>query len=310
MGVDVDKCIEQLTQRGELLSESTIRDICLKLKSILIFEPNICQLSSPVTVVGSIHGQFHDLLEIFRVGGWWPDTNYVFTGSYVDGGAFSVETISLILCLRLRYPSRITLLRGSHESRPMNKVYGFYGECILKYGNANVWHYFTDLFDHLSLAATIDNKFFVVHGGISPNVSTLDRIRVLDRFQEVQQAGPIADLVWSDPDPDIASYKAKDIGYHFGGEAVSKFLNENKLNHIVRSHQLCMDGYQVLFSYELATIWSAPNYGYRCSNVAAIMEIDQGGDFLFNLFDSSPEMQLQPSIKDLVKEVPDYFEVI
>jgi serine/threonine-protein phosphatase PPG1 len=78
---------------------------------------------------------------------------------------FSVETISLLVCLKLRYPNRVHLIRGNHESRGVTQSYGFYTECARKYGNANVWHYFTDMFDFLTLSVVIDNQIFCVHGG-------------------------------------------------------------------------------------------------------------------------------------------------
>ncbi len=80
---------------------------------------------------------------------------------------FSVETISLLVCLKLRYPERVHLIRGNHESRGVTQSYGFYTECSRKYGNANVWHYFTDMFDFMTLSVVIDNQIFCVHGGMS-----------------------------------------------------------------------------------------------------------------------------------------------
>lgn len=138
-----------------------------------------------------------------------------------------METISLLTCLKLRYPSRVTLLRGNHETREISQIYGFYTECNRKYGNANVWKYFTDMFDFLTISVVIENSIFCVHGGIffffdrvlyklelsrhyppglSPALQTLDQIRVIDRFQEIPHDGPLADLMWSDPDADKEEY--------------------------------------------------------------------------------------------------------
>ena len=132
-----------------------------------------------------------------------PETKYVFMGDYVDRGYFSVECIELFLCLKARYPDRIDLLRGNHEGRQITQVYGFYDECMQKYGSTNAWKYLVDIFDCMSIAALIDDKILCVHGGLSPFIRTVDHINSIYRFQEVANEGLYADLLWSDPEPDI-----------------------------------------------------------------------------------------------------------
>ncbi|GLE06632.1 hypothetical protein PINS_up016026 [Pythium insidiosum] len=144
----LDAQIDRL-RRAENLSETEIYELCQKGKEILAAESNVQPVRCPVTVCGDIHGQFYDLLELFRIGGSCPDTNYLFMGDYVDRGYYSLESVTLLVALKVRHPERITILRGNHESRQITQVYGFYDECLRKYGNANVWKYFTDLFDHL-----------------------------------------------------------------------------------------------------------------------------------------------------------------
>ncbi|TRZ22111.1 hypothetical protein HGM15179_005015 [Zosterops borbonicus] len=271
---ELDQWVEQLNECKQL-SEGQVKSLCEKAKEILTKESNVQEVRCPVTVCGDVHGQFHDLMELFRIGGKSPDTNYLFMGDYVDRGYYSVETVTLLVALKVRYRERITILRGNHESRQITQVYGFYDECLRKYGNANVWKYFTDLFDYLPLTALVDGQIFCLHGGLSPSIDTLDHIRALDRLQEVPHEGPMCDLLWSDPD-DRGGWgiSPRGAGYTFGQDISETFNHANGLTLVSRAHQLVMEGYNWCHDRNVVTIFSAPNYCYRCGNQAAIMELD------------------------------------
>jgi serine/threonine-protein phosphatase 2A catalytic subunit len=286
------------------LPENEIKVLCDKAKEILAAESSVQPVRCPVTVCGDIHGQFHDLMELFRIGGYLPDTNYLFMGDYVDRGYYSVESVTLLVCLKVRFRDRITLTRGNHESRQITQVYGFYDECMRKYGSAAVWKYFTDLFDYLPLTALVEGKIFCLHGGLSPSLETLDHIRQLDRVQEVPHEGAMCDLLWSDPDERAGwGISPRGAGFTFGQDVSTKFNHDNNLNLVARAHQLVMEGYNWCHDRNVVTVFSAPNYCYRCGNQAGIVEVDEHLNQCFLQFDPAPRRG-EPHI---AKRTPDYF---
>ncbi|KAI8892051.1 Metallo-dependent phosphatase-like protein, partial [Globomyces pollinis-pini] len=150
-------------------------------------------------------------------------------------------------------------------------------ECQTKYGNANVWKYCCSVFDYLTLAAIVDGRVLCVHGGLSPDVRTLDQIRTIQRSQEIPHEGAFCDLMWSDPE-DIETWATspRGAGWLFGRKVTLEFCQVNNLSLIARAHQLVQEGYKYMFPDDnLVTVWSAPNYCYRCGNVASIMAIKE-----------------------------------
>jgi len=286
---NLDVWIEQLKQ-CKYLPEQDVKSLCEMVKELLIEESNVQPVSTPVTICGDIHGQFYDLLELFKNGGEVADINYVFMGDYVDRGYYSLETFTLLMALKARYPNRVTLLRGNHESRQITQVYGFYDECQQKYGNANVWKYCTQVFDLLTLAAIIDSQVLCVHGGLSPDIRTLDQIRIISRQQEIPHEGPFCDLMWSDPE-EIETWQIspRGAGWLFGTKVTSEFASINNLKLVCRSHQLVQEGYKHMFDNKLVTVWSAPNYCYRCGNVAAILKLNEKLEEEYKIFNAVPE---------------------
>jgi len=287
------------------LEEKDLKKPCDMVRGFLMEESNVQPVSSPVTICGDIHGQFFDLLELFRTGGEIPTTNYVFMGDFVDRGYHSLETFTFLLLLKARYPDKITLLRGNHESRQITQVYGFYDEIQQKYGNPNAWKYCCSVFDYLTLAAVVDGRVFCVHGGLSPDIKTLDQIRIIQRNQEIPHEGPFCDLMWSDPE-DIETWQVspRGAGWIFGSRDAAEFNSINGLELICRSHQLVQEGYKYMFPEEsLVTVWSAPNYCYRCGNVASILALDENLTREFKIFREVPESsQIVPA-----RSAPPYF---
>lgn len=299
----LDRQIELLSE-GKPLPENEVKALCDKAREIFNDEDNVQPVRCPVTVCGDIHGQFHDLIELFRIGGKLPDTNYLFMGDYVDRGYYSVECVTLLIALKVRFRERLTLTRGNHESRQITQVYGFYDECLRKYGNVNVWKYYTDLFDLLPLAAIIEGQIFCLHGGLSPSLETLDLIRQLDRKQEVPHEGPMCDLLWSDPDERMGwGVSPRGAGYTFGQDISEQYNHTNNLTLVCRAHQLVMEGYNWCHNRNVVTVFSAPNYCYRCGNQATIMEIDEKLKYTYLQFDPAPRRG-EPHV---TKRTPDYF---
>jgi len=300
---DMDAYIEKLFA-CQPLTENEVEHLCERAKEVLTGESNVQPVPAPVTVCGDVHGQFHDLLELFRIGGHAPDTNYLFLGDYVDRGYYSVETVTLLVALKVRYRNRVFILRGNHESRQITQVYGFFDECVRKYGNSNVWKLFTDLFDFFPVTALVAEQIFCLHGGLSPSVDTLDHIRALDRVQEVPHEGAMCDLLWSDPDDRIGwGISPRGAGFTFGQDMSEQFNHANGLKLIARAHQLVMEGYNWSHDMNVVTIFSAPNYCYRCGNQAAIMVVDEHMDKKFLQFDPAPRRG-EPHI---TRRTPEYF---
>ena len=296
-----DKWLEELRQL-KCLPEKDLKQLCEKAKEIFIEESNVQNVSAPVIICGDIHGQIYDLLELFKKGGDIPNSRYIFMGDYVDRGYNGVEVLELLLALKVKYPEHITLLRGNHESRQICFAYGFYEEITRKYGNANAWEYFTDLFDYLPLAALVEGQIFCVHGGLSPFISTVDQIRLINRKMEIPREGVFCDLMWSDPD-DIETWiiSSRGAGWIYGWKVVDEFTHINGLELICRAHQLVMEGFKYWFEKKnLCTVWSAPNYCYRCGNKASILKISGDLSRTIDYFDFSAKSTTSTPPKSLV----------
>uniref|UniRef100_A0A672ITF0 Serine/threonine-protein phosphatase n=5 Tax=Ovalentaria TaxID=1489908 RepID=A0A672ITF0_SALFA len=233
----------------------------------------------PLTLListGDVHGQYYDLLRLFEYGGFPPESNYLFLGDYVDRGKQSLETICLLLAYKIKYPENFFLLRGNHECASINRIYGFYDECKRRY-NIKLWKTFTDCFNCLPVAAIVDEKIFCCHGGLSPDLQSMEQVRRVMRPTDVPDQGLLCDLLWADPDKDVLGWGENDRGvsFTFGADVVTKFLHKHDMDLICRAHQVVEDGYEFFAKRQLVTLFSAPNYCGEFDNAGAMMSVDE-----------------------------------
>ena len=287
---DLQKLFKKVTS-FQLLTISEIKFVCDKSKEILKKEPTILSLTPPITLVGDIHGQYQDLLEIFYQQGYPKDgISFVFIGDFVDRGLNSVEVFLILLILKIQYPNQVFLTRGNHESHIITQQYGFYDEILRKFGNSVVWQYFVDVFDVLPLGGIINKKIYCLHGGLSPSSKTIDEIKKVDRFMDIPRMGLMCDMLWSDPeDRNGWANNSRGAGYTWGIDASEEFLYLNDLKFVARAHQLVMRGYNWCHNKQVLSIFSAPNYCYRCGNEAAIIEIEDENNFNPKTYSSAPK---------------------
>ena len=258
------------------LAEADIKFLITKTKKILLSQPIFLELESPITVCGDIHGQYPDLLKLFELGGFPPDKNYIFMGDYVDRGKQSIECICLLLCYKIKFDENFFILRGNHECGSINRIYGFFDECKRRY-NVKLWKSFVDLFNCLPIAASIDDKIFIVHGGLSPELKTVEQIQKIMRPTDVPEEGLLCDILWSDPDENASGWGANDRGVSvtFNEKVLKNFLEKNELDLLCRAHQVVEDGYEFFGNRSLVTVFSAPNYCGEFDNSGSIMEVDE-----------------------------------
>ncbi|KAF1759988.1 hypothetical protein GCK72_008233 [Caenorhabditis remanei] len=260
----------------KLFTEKELIELCYRARENF-WKSNVkLELCAPVKICGDIHGQYEDLLALLELNGWPPETKYLFLGDYVDRGPFSIECISILFAYQILYPDKVFLLRGNHESRPVNMQYGFFLECRKRYSNA-LYDAFQLAFYCMPLCAVVSDKIICMHGGISEDLVDLKQLEKVERPCDIPDIGVIADLTWADPDPNVQMYaeSLRGAGRIFGAEAVKKFLKLHNLELIVRAHQVVNDGYEFFADRQLVTVFSAPFYCGQMDNAAAVMTVDE-----------------------------------
>ena len=316
-----EKVIQVLLRPKEWIEKTNIEDTKFEIDISIIYElinrtikvvedqPMVLKLEAPIKIFGDIHGQYQDLMRFFDLynapvegpGGDIEALDYLFLGDYVDRGTHSLETMCLLMALKLKYPNQVHLLRGNHEDRWINSAFGFHTECINRLNedqdNPVIFNSFNDLFDRLPLAAIINDTALCLHGGIGSSITSLSDIEKIKRPLEVihevtnidQQL--VVDILWSDPtdmdsETGIQPNATRDptgVGniVKFGPDRVNEFLKNNNLGLIIRAHECVMDGFERFAGGQLITLFSATDYCGKHKNAGAIL-------YLTNKFEIKP----------------------
>nr|CCC93786.1 unnamed protein product [Trypanosoma congolense IL3000] len=326
--VNLETMLVHFLRQGRLSKHDAL-SIIQNASGVLRTEPNVLKIcSSSVVIVGDIRGQFYDLAKIFLMGGMFSgDTTYLFLGNYVDRSYFSTECILFLLAAKLTNPASVFLLRGNNESRFMSTLLDFKSVCLRKYHD-DVYEAIMEAFNCLPLAAVVNNQYFCVHGGLSPDVTSIDNIRFIYRFREPPSKGAMCDLLWSDPFWDVEnpssmregsgdeyytpgngpSYgtqpcfidnRQRGCSYLFNYQSVKHFLLKNNLLCVVRGHEVQRDGYK-LYRFNgvsnfpcMMSVFSAPNCCDGLNNKGAIIVLEKN-ELAVKQFYCSPHPYVLP----------------
>lgn len=332
------------TKNGNLIpsfDEKLLVDLCSEAQETLMNESNILDINDDVIIVGDIHGNFHDLLRILKFV-QLNDQKVLFLGNYVNHGNFSLECMTLLFALKVMYPNKFYLIRGSHEFDSMCSQYGFkdeicnshsskktirtnnnendpsqinqydeyYSNCknlnFYKY-TSKLYHAFIKTFSYLPIGAIVNKTTFCVHGGLSPLFTKIDSLNtMIDRpiynFEDNQL---LSDLLWSEPFHNVHylfDKKASGRGNFFNRECVSNFLNENSLNRIIRSNQYSQNGLIKSFDDQCITVFSSSAFDKKYQDNCSSV---------LQLFQNDDTIQITtfPPIKRLEKSEAVYYKV-
>lgn len=257
-----------------------INVLCDKAADIFQSEPIILKVPHDCIIVGDLHGHILDLLRIFKTFGLPPEQKYLFLGDYVDRGEFSTETMTLLFTLKALYPNEMYMIRGNHEFAEMTNRCGFSTELYQIYGDTSMETAFLFAFSMMPLAATINEKILCIHGGIGPNFKFINQINSINRPLYDFDHEPAATILWSDPSENVSGYmpSQRGSGAVFGRAALDKFMEDNKIDLLVRAHECASNGVAIMLGGKLMTVFAASYYCGIAPNLSGVVQLTPDGE--------------------------------
>jgi diadenosine tetraphosphatase ApaH/serine/threonine PP2A family protein phosphatase len=242
------------------ITSGTAIPVCSAVSSIFETEPTLLDLQGDFVIIGDLHGHVLDLLRILIIFGLPPATKYILLGDVVDKGEFSVHTCLYLFALKCRYPRSIYIIRGNHELEEINTAFGLLAEIREDFRSTEIHAAFNQAFSFLPLAVRLNRDILCLHGGIGPDLVSLDQLAGLARPLVSAFSDPICDAVlWSDPNPDVdfRPNQKRNKGFEFGEKPLAEFLARNRLTILIRGHSFVQEGVRVAFHGSLITVHSA-----------------------------------------------------
>ena len=296
---NIQKIIKKLkkARRGSICQELNIKEdecnyVIDKSYEILQKEDSLLKIEAPLYICGDIHGQYYDLLRVFDILNYPPQSTFLFLGDYVDRGKQSLECLLLLLSLKIKYPDKIFLLRGNHECEALNKIYGFFDECKRRL-SIKCFKKITNLFNIMPISALINENILCMHGGLSKDLQNIEQINKILRPTEIPDEGLLCDLLWSDPNNELLDEdfgnNERNISITFSKNYVKNFVEKNNLDLICRAHQVVEEGFEFFAEMKLVTIFTAPNYMGEVDNNGGILEV--GEDLLCKFHILRPNLE-------------------
>jgi diadenosine tetraphosphatase ApaH/serine/threonine PP2A family protein phosphatase len=260
------------------------REVCGSCLSLFEMEPALLDLKGDFTIIGDLHGHLVELIRVLSQFGCPPVTNYLILGDLVDRGPFSIHTTLFAFALKCCYPTSVYIIRGNHEFESVNKIGGLLKEVTDDYGSKDLFDAMNRTFSQLPIAVLLNSDLLLVHGGIGPNVKTLDQIRSVPKPLYELYGGVADALLWSDPTTSVPQFKdsTRGTGFDFGEDGLAAFLDANGLRILIRGHQAIQGGVEYSFHGRLVTVFGCSSYCGREKGSAGVLQVKDGSETLID----------------------------